>query len=80
MKLKLDKPLCVWYYDNMMRVKDGWSTVKFLKRGVEVACLSIHRRVLEFILGCSVTTASLLPINSRRTKRILGYRSTLLMV
>ena len=50
----------------MMRVKDGWSTVKFPKRGVEVRVSHIlsgkAERVLESNgLGCSVTTVSLSP-------------------
>ena len=53
----------------MMRVKDGWSTEKFPKRGVEVRVSHIvsgkAERVLESIgLGCSVTTVTLSPHRS----------------
>ena len=62
----LDKPSYMSYTVYMMRVKDGWSTVKFPKRGVEVRVSHIlsgkAERVLESIgLGCSVTTVSLSP-------------------
>ena len=53
----------------MMRVKDGWSTEKFPKRGVKVRVSHIvsgkAERVLESIgLGCSVTTDTLSPHRS----------------
>ena len=56
----------------MMRVKDGWFTVKFLRRGVKVRVSHIvsgkAERVLESIgLGCSVTTVSLSPHRSTMT-------------
>ena len=57
------------YSINMMRVKDGWSTVKFPRKGVEVRVSHIvsgkAERVLESIgLGCLVTTVSLSPDRS----------------
>ena len=56
----------------MMRVKDGWFTVKFPKWGVKVRVSHIvsgkAERVLESIgLGCLVTTVSLSPHRSTMT-------------
>ena len=36
MKIKLDKPHSLLFTVYMLRVMDGWSQVKFLKRGGEV--------------------------------------------
>ena len=51
-RLVLDKPSDVNYTEYMMRIKDGWSTVKFPKWGVEVRVShpNFHNGVTEIIM------------------------------